>query len=144
VPLKTASQHFILYKIIVLPARTSGNIFVKYSADFSYFGIDNSHRDILFTEEHRNRCTTSSVTLCPADVAIYSQQNVNSESSLFFQTSTSNKLYRRNLVFHYRTPTLQRHGLLLFIACRSNVKLPYAARAQTVGRPAQKHFLIPD
>jgi hypothetical protein len=37
VPLKTASQHFTSYKIIVLPARISASNFVKYSVDFSIF-----------------------------------------------------------------------------------------------------------
>jgi hypothetical protein len=113
VPLKTASQHFALYRIIVLPARTSGNNFVRYSIEFPHFGIDDSHRDYtLFTEAHWRRCTTTSVVLCPADVAIYSQQIVSCESSLFFQNTLSNKLCRRNLLLDYRTPTLQCHGAL--------------------------------
>jgi len=74
IPLKAVNQHFNLYKIIVLPFRMSGNNFVKYSVEYPYFGIDNSHRNyILITETHRNRCTTNSITLCPADVPIYSQ-----------------------------------------------------------------------
>jgi len=113
VPLKAASQHFALYKITVLPARTSGNNFVKYAVEFPYFGIDSSRRDyILFTEAQWRRCTTTSIALCPADVAIYSQQIVSCESSLFFQAADSNKLCRRNLLFNHRTPTLQRHGAL--------------------------------
>jgi len=111
IPLKTANQHFALYKIIVLPSRTFGNNFARYQIEFSYFGIDDSQRDyILFTETHRSRCTINSITLCPADVPIYSQQVVTCESSLFFQASTSNQLCRRNLLFGYRTPTMQPHG----------------------------------
>jgi hypothetical protein len=102
VPLKTASQQFTLYKIIGLPSRMSDNNFVKYSIDFPYFGIDDSHRDsILLTEAHRGSCTKSSITLCPADIAIYNVQTVTRESSLFFQDTTSNKLCRRNLLFDY-------------------------------------------
>jgi hypothetical protein len=93
VPLKTASQYFVLYKIIVLPVRTSGNNFVRYSVEFPYFSIDDSHRNyILFMEAHQRRCTTTSIVLCPADVAIYSQQIVTCEASLFFQNAISNKL----------------------------------------------------
>jgi hypothetical protein len=56
IPLKTANQHFSLYKIIVLPFRMSGNYFVKYSVEFLYFGIDNSHRNyILLTEAHHTK-----------------------------------------------------------------------------------------
>jgi hypothetical protein len=113
VPFKTASQHFALYKTIVLSALTSGNNSVGYSIEFPYFGIDDSHCDyILLTEAHWRRCTTIGIVLCPADVAIYSQQIVTCESSLFFQATISNKLCRRNLLFDYRTPTLQRHGAL--------------------------------
>jgi len=113
ISLKTVNQHFNLYKIIVLPFRMSGNNFVKYSVEYPYFGIDNSHRNyILITEAHRNRCTTNSITLCPADVPIYSQQVETCESSLYYQLSSSNKLCRQNLLFNYRTPTLQRHGTL--------------------------------
>jgi hypothetical protein len=84
VPSKTASQQFTLYKIIVLPSRMSDYNFVKYVTEFSYFGLDDSHRDyILLTEAHWNRCTKSSITLCPADIAIYSAQTVTCESSLF-------------------------------------------------------------
>ena len=85
IPLKTANQHFNLYKIIVLPFRKSGNNFVKYSIEYPYFGIGNSHRNyILITEAHRNSCTTNSITLCPADVPIYSQQVETCESSLYY------------------------------------------------------------
>jgi len=53
----------------------SGNNFVKYSVEYPYFGIDNSHRNyILITEANRNCCTTNSIILCPADVPIFSQQ----------------------------------------------------------------------
>jgi hypothetical protein len=63
VPLKTASQQFTLYKT-VLPSRMSDNNIVKYSIDFPYFGIDDSHRDYsLLTEAHRSCCTKSSITV---------------------------------------------------------------------------------
>jgi hypothetical protein len=84
--------------------------FVKYVTEFSYFGLNESYRDYIFlTEAHRNRCSKSRITLCSADTAIYSAQTVTCESSLFFQDTNSNRLCRRNLLFDYRTPTLQRH-----------------------------------
>jgi hypothetical protein len=111
VPLKTASQQFTLYKIIALPSRVSSNNFAKYVIDHTYFGLDHSQRDyILVSEAYLNRCTANSITLCPADIAIYNTHAKTCESSLFFQADTSIKLCRREIFFNYRTPTLQRHG----------------------------------
>jgi hypothetical protein len=111
VPLKTASQQFTLYKIIILPSRGCGNNFAKYMTDYTYFGIDHSHRDyILVSEAYLNRCTANSITLCPAEIAIYNTHVKTCESSLFFQADTSIKLCRRDILFNHRTPTLQRHG----------------------------------
>jgi hypothetical protein len=36
VPVKTASQHFALHKLIVLPTRVSENKFIEYVLDFVY------------------------------------------------------------------------------------------------------------
>jgi hypothetical protein len=111
VPLKTASRYFVLYKIIALPARISGDRFAQYSLDFLYFGLDNIQRNyILFTEADLSYCSKTSITVCPANKAIYSTQIVTCESSLFFQTTDDHSLCRRKLLLHYRTPTLQRHG----------------------------------
>ena len=45
-------------------------------------------------------------------MAIYSVQIVTCESSIYFQTSTNNRLCWRKLLFDYRTPTLQQHGTI--------------------------------
>ena len=111
VPLKTASRYFVLHKINSLPARISDDKFAQYSLDFLYFSLDNIQRKyILFTEADLSHCTTSSITVCPANKAIYSTHIVMCESSLFFQTADDHSLCQRKLLLHYRTPTLQRHG----------------------------------
>ena len=144
IPLKTANQHFNLYKIIVLPFRMFGNNFVKYSVEYQYFGIDNSHRnDILITEAHRNRCTTNSITLCPADVPIYSQQVETCESSLYYQLSTINKLCRRNLFFFSTVEPLpfsdtEHCGCITF---QSHARLLHAFAARTDGQLTHKRYL---
>jgi hypothetical protein len=105
VPLKTASQLFTLYKISVLSTRIS-NSFVQYA-------IDVSQREyLLFTEADYHRCEAGKITICPANMAIYSVQIVTRESSISFQTSTNNRLCRRKLLFDYRTPTLEQHGTI--------------------------------
>ena len=43
---------------------------------------------------------------------MYSSQSLMCESSLSFQTKNSNRLCRRKLIFHHRTPFLQRFGEL--------------------------------
>ena len=111
VPLKTASRYFVLHKINSLPARISDDKFAQYSLDFLCFSLDNIQRKyILFTEADLSHCTTSSITVCPANKAIYSTHIVTCESSLFFQTADDHSLCQRKLLLHYRTPTLQRHG----------------------------------
>ena len=115
VPLKSADQYFTLYEIIVLPSRVSGFNFVQYSLDYSYIGLSPSQRDyVLITEAYLKRCTSNSITLCPADVAIYNTHIKSCELSLFFQATNSNTLCRRKLLYNYRTPILQRHGTVWF------------------------------
>ena len=73
VPLKTASQLFTLYKIYFLPTRISNNNFVQYSIDFPCFAIDISQREcLLFTDADYHRCEAGKITICPANMAIYS------------------------------------------------------------------------
>ena len=67
VPLKTAAQLFTLYKIVVLPSRLSIDTFITYQLDYYYFGLAVDQRDYtLLTEADLQRCTTGSVTICPA------------------------------------------------------------------------------
>jgi len=57
IPLKTVNRHFVLYKVIVLPTRISGDKFVTYSIEHSYLGIDNKRHDfILFTQADESFC----------------------------------------------------------------------------------------
>jgi len=72
VPLKTAAQLFSLFKIIVFPMRLSPDSFLKYQLEYHYFGLAVEQRDFtLLTEADLQRCTTSSVTICPAEVPLY-------------------------------------------------------------------------
>jgi hypothetical protein len=63
----------------------------------------------LLTEADLQRCTTSSVTICPAEVVLYHAQLLTCEGSLFFQNAHSYQLCRKNVLRHYRTPTLLHH-----------------------------------
>ena len=93
VPLKTANRHFVLYKILALPTRIHNDTFVQYIPEFSFFGIDTvQHNYILFTEVELSHCTQSSITVCPANTAIYSTQLKTCELSLFLQTTDSQNL----------------------------------------------------
>jgi hypothetical protein len=111
VPLKTAAQIFTLFKILVFPMWLSPDTFLKYQLDYHYFGLAVDQRDYtLLTEADLQRCTTNSVTICPAKVPLYHSQVLTCEGSLFFQNSNSYQLCRKNLLRHYQTPTLIHHG----------------------------------
>ena len=111
VPLKTAAQLFSLFKIIVFPMRFSPDSFLKYQLEYHYFGLAVDQRDFtLLTEEDLQRCTTSSVIICPAEVRLYHAQLLTCEGSLFFQNANSYQLCRKNVLRHYQTPTLLHHG----------------------------------
>jgi len=86
VPLKTAAQLFSLFKIIVFPMRLSPDTFIRYQLQYHYFGLAVDQRDYtLLTEADLQRCTTSSVTICPAEVPLYNSQLLTCEGSLFLQ-----------------------------------------------------------
>jgi hypothetical protein len=112
--LKTTNHCYVLHKIIILPARIFCNKFSQYLLDFPYFGLDNLQRNyILFAEADLSYCSKSTITMCPANKAVYCAQIVTCESSLFFQTADNYNSCQRKLILHYRTPTLQRHGSVL-------------------------------
>jgi len=72
VPLKTSNRYFVLYKTLALPTRIFNDTFVQYLPEFSFFGIDTvQHNYILFTEVELSHCTQSSITVYPANAAIY-------------------------------------------------------------------------
>ena len=113
IPLETVSQHFILYKIIALPERITFDKFVKYSVEYSYLGIQTSHRDyILFSERDFSKCNKGDIVICPADTTIYSAQRLICVFSLYFQTVSHYHLCKRELLLHNQTPTLQQHHSL--------------------------------
>jgi hypothetical protein len=68
--IKTANQHFTVYKIIALPNHIGKDKFVLYQFDFPYFIIGSSQRDYaLLTETELQQCTTSTITVCPVSTA---------------------------------------------------------------------------
>ena len=111
IPLKTDAQLFSPFKILVFPMRLSPDTFLKYQLDYHYFGLAVDQGDFpLLTEADLQRCTTSSVTICPAEVPLYPSQVLTCEGSLLFQISDSYQLCRKNLLRRYQTPTLIHHG----------------------------------
>lgn len=75
VPLKSADQQFSIYKLIVLPTRISMEKCFRYKLHFSYFGLAFSQREyILLKAEDLQRCTTGSIVICPANIALFDSQ----------------------------------------------------------------------
>jgi len=111
VPLKTTNSYFDLYRIVILPQPIASNKHVRYSIDYTYFGIQHSKRDyLLFTENDYNRCYRGSVTICPSNVPIFSAQTKTYEMSLYFQTSEIYHLCRRQLIYDPQAPIFQKFG----------------------------------
>jgi len=109
VPLKTVESYFSLYKIIALPMRLIDDKLIRYQIDFPYFGLNhNQHDNVLLNEADLRRCTVS-MTVCPANMAVYSTQIVSCESSLFFQTADSYRVCRKSLLVSHSMPTLLNH-----------------------------------
>jgi len=110
VPLKTESQSFTLFRIIVLPTPVLNDTFALYELEY-YFGLSHSQRDyILMTAADVQKCNAGSITICLADRALYDTRSVTCESRLYFQTPSKDGLCKRSLMVHYREPTLLRHG----------------------------------
>ena len=111
VPLKTESQSFTLFRIIALPTPVLNDTFALYELEYDYFGLSHSQRDyILMTAADVQKCNAGSITICPADRALYDTRSVTCESRLYFQTPSKDGLCKRSLMVHYRKPTLLRHG----------------------------------
>ena len=51
IPLKTASQHFTLHKLIVLPTRVSESKLIEYVNDFTYLALSFNQRDFALLKE---------------------------------------------------------------------------------------------
>jgi len=45
--LKLINEHFLLYKLIVMPKSVSEDKFIKYLPEFSYFGLSVSRREYI-------------------------------------------------------------------------------------------------
>jgi hypothetical protein len=83
----------------------------QYVVNYPYFGLrSNQHDYILFTDAQFNRCSGSSIVICPANTAVYSAQSLTCEFSLFSQATTNYNLCQRKLFLGHRTPILQQHG----------------------------------
>jgi hypothetical protein len=65
---------------------------------------------VLLTTTEVQKCNTGSITICPADRALYDIQSITCESKLYFQTTTKDGPCKRSLILHNETPTLLRHG----------------------------------
>ena len=101
VPLKTTNNQFTLYKVVALPTRVSKTSFVKYTVDYSYFGLESSRHDyILLKETDLLNCVTGEITVCPANTAVYSEKTLNCLPSVYFQTTIYNNLCRRHLLIN--------------------------------------------
>jgi hypothetical protein len=44
IPLQTAYRHFTLFRIITFPVRVTSDKFVRYSVEFTYFGLQRSQQ----------------------------------------------------------------------------------------------------
>jgi hypothetical protein len=96
VPIKTANQHFTVYRIMGLANRIGKDKFVLYQIDFPYFVIGTSQRDYaLLSETELQKCTTSTITVCPVSTAFYDIQTTTCPPSLYFQTAGENKPCKR-------------------------------------------------
>ena len=110
VPIKTANQHFTVYRIIGLPNRIGKDKFVLYQIDFPYFAIGSSQRDYaLLTDTELQRCTTSTVTVCPVSTAFYDIQTATCPLSLYFQTAAEPKPCRKTILLNHDIPVLRRY-----------------------------------
>ena len=111
VPLKTDSQRFTLFRIIALPTRILNDTFASYQLEYDYFGLSHSQRDyIMITAADVQKCNAGSITICPADRALYDTKSITCEFKLYLQTTTKDRPCKRSLMLHYQTPVLLRHG----------------------------------
>jgi len=108
VAIKTAEQHFRVYKIIAFPKRIGKDNFVLYQ--FSVFC--NRKQSVSLRLVCKNRLTMmqqNSITVRQVNTAFYAIQTITCVTSLYFQTRGENKPCR-SILLHHNTRTLQRHG----------------------------------
>lgn len=112
-PIKTANQHFTVYRIIALPTIIGNDKFVLYQFDFPYFVIGSSQRDYtLLSEVALQKCTTGTVTVCPVNTAFYDVQTTTCLSSLYFQNAGENKPCKRTILLNHNIPILRLHDTI--------------------------------
>ena len=115
IPLKTASQHFTLHKLIVLPTRIAESKFIKYEHDFTYLALSFNQRDFaLLKEADLRQCSTGMLTVCPLSVPLYDSKMPACEAQLYYQMSGEKPACRRRLLINHRTPILYRQGTSWF------------------------------
>ena len=117
--------------------RLSHDSFPQYKLDYPYFELAVDQRDYtLLTEADLQHCAAGSITICPAEAPVYHAQLMTCEGSLYFQSPDSLHLCRKDLLRHYRTPTLIHHGSKwayhfpdprqVTIRCRRSMDSPHA------------------
>ena len=104
ISLKSANHHFTLFKLINLPTLVFSEKFTQYIVDYSYFAY------LMLTETDYRHCKKGSITIRPANTPVYSAQTLMCMSSLFFHSTITHRVCRRNLLLQHRTPTPQHHG----------------------------------
>ena len=134
VPLKTASQHFTLHKLIVLPTRVSESKFIEYVHDFTYLALSFNQRDfVLLKEADLLHCSTGILTVCPLNVPFYDSKVPACEVQLYFQISQEKPASRRRLLINHRTPILYRHGSHGSSISQRSAKSAYVVRKDPGG-----------
>jgi len=94
-----------------LPIPVLNDTFALYQLEYDYFGLSHSQIDyILMTAADVQKCNAGSITICPADRALYDTRSITCESKLYFQMTSKDGPCKRSLKVHYRKPTLLRHG----------------------------------
>jgi hypothetical protein len=84
IPIKTANQHFTLYRVIALPMKIGNDKFVLNQFDFQYFALESFQREYaLLSEADLLQCFTNTVTVCPVHTAFYDARTITCVSSLF-------------------------------------------------------------
>ena len=99
-----------MFRIVALPNPVLNDTFALYELEYEFFGLSRSQRDyILMTVADVQKCNTGSITICPADRALYDTRSVTCESRLYFQTPSKHGLCNRSLMVCHREPILLRH-----------------------------------
>ena len=115
IPLKTASQHFTLHKLIVLPTIVAESKFIEFVNDFTYLALAfNQHDFALLKEDDLQHCSTGMFTVCSLNVFLYDSKEPACEAQLYFQMSGKKPACGRRLLINHRAPILYRHGASWF------------------------------